>query len=90
MKILRQSKRRVWWEGKVGTCKSCKTEVQLEAGDDVRGSADGVSALVSCPNCIDDIVVGPDSPGALEHECEWKERARKHGCDVENGDPDCG
>jgi hypothetical protein len=27
---------------------------------------------------------------APDHDCEWKERARKHGCDVDNGDPDCG
>jgi hypothetical protein len=27
---------------------------------------------------------------ASDHDCAWKERARKHGCDVDNGDPDCG
>lgn len=27
---------------------------------------------------------------AKAEAASWKERARKHGCDVENGDPDCG
>lgn len=92
MKILKEGKRQLWWIGKLGTCKHCKTQVQLEAGDKVKDTFGSNAAVISveCPTCKSEIHFNPNSPDAEDHDCIWKERARRHGCDVENGDPDCG
>jgi hypothetical protein len=74
MRIIKAGRRKEWWEGKVGTCKHCSTEVQLEVDDRVaeQSDRDGQLASVPCPNpsCKDQIWVYPKSPDATEHDCE--------------------
>ena len=44
----------------------------------LRHAANSIEALVA------------DFQRAEEEARKWKERAAKHGCDTERGDPDCG
>ncbi len=64
MKILKQGKQKEWWAGKVGACKNCGTEVQVEAGDKVNEQFDRNEPLasVTCPQCESLIWVYPASP----------------------------
>lgn len=34
--------------------------------------------------------VGEENKRLIKERDEWKRRAAQHGCDVDNGDPDCG
>ena len=68
MKILHKGQRREWWEGKIGVCKDCNTQFQLEAGDKVSVQSDRNETLASipCPTCKADVWVYPNSPNASD------------------------
>jgi hypothetical protein len=92
MKILKRGNNGEWWVGKIGACKTCHTEVQIEQGDKVGRTfdRDGDLASVECPNCKAAIWVYPASKSADVRIETWKGRARQHGCNVEEGDHECG
>jgi hypothetical protein len=53
VRILKAGITQDWWVGKVGTCKFCHTEIEVEADDQVGRTFDRDSDLASveCPNC---------------------------------------
>jgi hypothetical protein len=89
MKIIKQGNKHQWWVGKVGTCNYCDTQVEIEETDKLspQQDRDGVMASVDCPTCKQKIWVYPNSSKRIE---TWKSRAAQHGCNVEEGDHECG
>ena len=92
MRIIKQGTAREWWVDKVGTCSYCRSEIQVEMGDKVRETSDrdGLMASFDCPSCNHAVWVYPASASAEARVEKWKGRARQHGCNVEEGDHECG